>query len=66
MLNMKVHFSCQFHRFQDFKGFVSMASPQSSLAAPLYVQRLEKALRLDPFLSYLDGVFTEPYLSNLR
>lgn len=42
-----------------------MASPQSSLAAPLYVQRLEKALRLDPFLSYLDGIFRDPYLSNI-
>lgn len=46
---------------------VSMASPQSSaLAAPLYVQHLEKALRLDPFLSYLEGVFKDPFLSNIR
>ncbi|XP_022779370.1 DNA helicase INO80-like [Stylophora pistillata] len=42
-----------------------MASPQSSLAPPLHVQHLEKALRLDPFLSYLEGVFRDPYLSTI-
>ncbi|XP_020632652.1 DNA helicase INO80-like [Orbicella faveolata] len=42
-----------------------MASPQPSLAAPLHVQHLEKALRLDPFLSYLEGVFTDPYSTNI-
>ena len=66
-INVKPYFSCRFHQFQDFEGPVSMASPQSSfLAAPLHVQHLEKALRLDPFLGYLQGVFTDPYLANIR
>lgn len=29
------------------------------------MQHLEKALRLDPFLSYLEGVFRDPYLSTI-
>lgn len=59
-------FTCGFHQFQVFQGFVSMASPQPSLAAPLHVQHLQKALRLDPFLGYLEGVFTDPYSTNIR
>lgn len=54
--------------FQVEVGVVpmDMASPNASPAPPLHVQHLEKALRLEPFLGFVEGIFSDPFLSNLR
>jgi len=43
-----------------------MASPISSPAPPLHVQHLEKALRLEPFFGFVEGVFSDQFIGSLR
>lgn len=37
----------------------SINNDHGLLAKPLHLQRLEQAVRLEPFLNYIDNVFSE-------